>query len=108
MNSIIQVISYSELLEINKDNHFYLKFDQLVKCGIQIILIDLKNVTLITSSGIIALIIAFKAVKNAGGKLFICSLNEQPRMLFELTRLDQIFETFTDLEECNQILQLTN
>jgi len=108
MNSSIQVIPYSELLEINKDNNSYFKFEQLIKCGIKIVLIDLKNVTMLSSSGLITLIMAFKAVTNAGGKLFICSLNEQSKMLFELTRLDQVFETFTDLEEFNQTLLLTN
>jgi anti-sigma B factor antagonist len=66
---------------------------------VNIVLIDLENVTTITSQGLMALIEAFRAVNNAGGKLFICSINEQVRILFELTGLDEIFETFANLDE---------
>ncbi|HIK08746.1 MAG TPA: STAS domain-containing protein [Oscillatoriaceae cyanobacterium M33_DOE_052] len=62
----------------------------------EIILIDLQEVTFIDSSGLGALVSALKMVRTRGGKLFICSINDQVRMLFELTSMDRVFKVFKD------------
>jgi anti-anti-sigma factor len=41
------------------------------------VLIDFQDVTFMDSSGLGALVLALKTVRAAGGKLFICSVNEQ-------------------------------
>lgn len=101
MNFNIQVIHYSELLILSRATQFYKEIQRIFEAGVNIILIDLKNVTLINSSELMALIEAFRAVQSADGKLFLCSMNEQTRMLFELTGLDQVFDTFANLDEFN-------
>jgi len=60
----------------------------------KIILIDLQDVTFIDSSGLGALVSALKTVRSKGSKLFICSINDQIRMLFELTSMDRVFEVY--------------
>ncbi|GAB4284352.1 MAG: STAS domain-containing protein [Oscillatoriaceae cyanobacterium] len=62
----------------------------------EIILIDLQEVTFIDSSGLGALVSALKMVRTRGGKLFICSINDQVRMLFELTSMDRVFKVYKD------------
>ncbi|MBC6434804.1 STAS domain-containing protein, partial [Nostoc sp. HG1] len=54
------------------------------------------------SSGLGALVSAMQIVRNANGKLFICSISDQVRMLFELTKMDRIFQTFADQDEFNR------
>lgn len=108
MSFNIQVIQYPEVLDINRANQFYREIQQIVEAGVSIVLIDLKNVTLITSYGLMALVKAFRAVKGAGGEFFLCSMNEQVRISFELTGLDQVFETFTNIEEFNKTMVLTS
>lgn len=70
MNFNIQVIHYSELLILSSATHFYKEIQRIFEAGVNAILIDLKNVTLINSSDLMALIEAFRAVQNADGKLF--------------------------------------
>lgn len=101
MNFNIQVINYSELLILSSATQFYQEIQRIFEAGVNAILIDLKNVTLINSSDLMALIEAFRAVQNAEGKLFLCSMNEQTRILFELTGLDQVFDIFANLDEFN-------
>lgn len=67
-----------------------------------IVLIDLEDVTFVDSSGLGALVVALKTVRAAGGKLYICSINEQVKMLFELTSMDRVFEVFEDRAAFNQ------
>lgn len=63
------------------------------------VLVDFSKVTFMDSSGLGALVLARKEVRNAGSQLYLCSLNHQLQMLFELTSMDQIFDIFTDQEE---------
>ena len=65
----------------------------------KIILIDLRDVTFIDSSGLGALVSALKTVRSKGSKLFICSINDQIRMLFELTSMDRVFEVYNSEKE---------
>jgi anti-anti-sigma factor len=54
------------------------------------------------SSGLGALVLSLKTVRSAGGKIFICSINDQIKMLFELTDMDRVFEIFNNREELEQ------
>ena len=72
---------------------------------VKLIVIDFRNVTLMDSSGLGALVSSLKAVKAAGVKLFLCSINEQISMLFELTNMDQVFEVFSSREELEQTMK---
>jgi len=80
---------------------------KLISAGATIVLIDLEEVTFIDSSGLGALVLAFKAVRSMGGKFVLCSVSDQARMLFELTGTDQLFETFANRAEFDRILATT-
>ena len=55
-------------------------------------MLDLADVNFIDSSGLGALIIALKMLRNAGGDLYLCSIAEPVRMLLSMTRMDRLFE----------------
>jgi len=73
-----------------------------VQEGSEVIIVDFKNVTFMDSSGLGALVLSLKTVRSAGGKLLICSINDQIKMLFELTNMDRVFEIFNNREELEQ------
>jgi len=54
------------------------------------------------SPGFGTLFLTLKTVRSAGGKLLICSINDQIKMLFELTDMDRVFEIFNNREELEQ------
>jgi anti-anti-sigma factor len=60
------------------------------------------------SSGLGALVLALKTVRAAGSKLFICSVNEQIKMLFELTSMDRVFEIFPTREDFENAVVATH
>ena len=96
MKIITQVVKFPKVLDSATSTQFHREIERLIEGGVNTVLIDLKEVACITSSGLLALVLAFKTVRDAGRKLFICSMNEQTRILFELTGLDQIFETVSN------------
>jgi anti-sigma B factor antagonist len=55
-------------------------------------LIDCTRTGYIDSSGLGALVTLSKKVRELGGELRIAGLNEDLRSLFELTKLDTLFE----------------
>jgi anti-sigma B factor antagonist len=60
--------------------------------------IDLSEVTYIDSAGLAALIQAMQKVEAYGGKFLLAGLQETVRSIFEISRLDQVFQIFPDTE----------
>ena len=106
MNCVLEVIEPKGILDGTKTVDFRNKIDQSIKNGVQIILVDFTDVTFMDSSGLGALVLALKTVRSSGVKLVICSINEQVKMLFELTSMDRAFEIFTNREEFENTIEL--
>ncbi|MBE9051238.1 STAS domain-containing protein [Nostocales cyanobacterium LEGE 11386] len=101
MNPTVSVLEPSGILNAVKGNELRREVTNLTSTGADIVLIDLKDVNFIDSSGLGALVAAMQAVKQADRKLFICSVNDQVRMVFELTKMDRILRIFATRDEFN-------
>ncbi|MBD2778117.1 STAS domain-containing protein [Iningainema tapete] len=107
MNPIVKVIQPSGILDGIRGNELRREVSEVVNIGADIVLIDLQDVKFVDSSGLGALVSAMKTVRNANGKLFLCSMNDQVKMLFDLTKMDRIFEKFADRDEFNRLILAT-
>lgn len=78
------------------------EFRDLIQSSItpetQIILIDFQGVSFMDSSGLGTLVLTLKAIKSNGISLYLCSINEQIKMLFELTSMDSFFQVYENKE----------
>jgi anti-sigma B factor antagonist len=63
------------------------------------ILIDLKDVRFVDSSGLGSLVSGFKNASARNGNLKLCGLQPQVKSMFELTRLHRVFEIFPGVDE---------
>lgn len=70
------------------------KITALVAAGQNQIVLDLKDVDYIDSTGLGNLVISYTQVKKAGGALKLLNLNKRNVELLALTRLHTIFEVF--------------
>lgn len=61
--------------------------------------IDFTETGYIDSSGLGVLVSVSKKIREAGGELRLSGLNEDLRMLFELTKLDTLFKISESKEE---------
>ncbi|MGZ8246177.1 STAS domain-containing protein [Methylomagnum sp.] len=68
----------------------------IIENGSGNLLIDLSGLTFMDSSGCSVLISAFKSVRGRQGRLVLSCLSPEIQSLIELTRLNEIFEIFTD------------
>ena len=98
-NLVIKYIEPSGIIDSTKTTSFRQDISEQVNAGADVVVIDFKEVTFMDSSGLGALVLALKTVRAAGRKLVICSINEQIKMLFELTSIDQVFRIFPNREE---------
>jgi anti-sigma B factor antagonist len=99
MEATMRVIQPAGVLDGTQTHQFRGELNDVVGTGARLILIDLQDVTFMDSSGLAALVTAFKTVRSAGGKLCVCSVNQQIKMLFELTSMDRVFEIFADQDD---------
>ena len=104
MSYVVQIIEPKGILDGTKASNFRDNIDHSIKNGAAIILVDLKDVTFMDSSGLGILVLSLKTVRKAGGKMFLCSINEQVKMLFELTTMDCVFEIFANRQEFEKTL----
>lgn len=104
MNSTVKVVHPSGILDSAQAGEMRREISDSVESGIGLVLVDLQDVKFIDSSGLGGLAMAFKFVRAAGGRLCLCSVGEQPRMLFELTGMEQVFEIFPNQDEFNKTI----
>ncbi|MDY7024275.1 MAG: STAS domain-containing protein [Cyanobacteriota bacterium] len=95
----VEVLQPQGILDGTKASEFRQEITNLVDKGAKIILIDCTDVTFMDSSGLGSFVLALKTVRAAGGKLALCSINDQLRMLFELTSMDRVFDIFANRED---------
>ena len=62
------------------------------------LVVDLSDVSYIDSAGLAALIQAMQKVEGYGGKFMLAGLQETVRSIFEISRLDQVFQIFSDAD----------
>ncbi|MBW4495448.1 MAG: STAS domain-containing protein [Oscillatoria princeps RMCB-10] len=108
MSPVVKVLQPAGLLDGTKATLVRKEIDGILTQGADIVLIDLKDVTFIDSSGLGGLVAALKAVRSAGSKLIICSINAQVKMLFELTSMDRVFQIFSNQDEFKKKVMSAN
>jgi len=98
-----EIIEFSGILDGTRTQELRDRINQAIEQGAKTILVDLTEVTFMDSSGLGALVTALREVRAIGGKLCICSVNEQVRILFELTSMDRVFEIFRDQSDFHRM-----
>jgi anti-anti-sigma factor len=74
-------------------------FAETVQAGTARLVVDLGGITFIDSSGLSALVSGLRSCRQAGGDLRIAEAGEQPKAVFALTSLDQVFRLYPTVGE---------
>lgn len=64
------------------------------------LILDLKNVNFIDSTGFGLLITIFKRARENEKTFKICRVSEPAMELIKITKLDKVFDIYNDFEEC--------
>ncbi len=74
-------------------------FASTVQDGTPRLVVDLQGIAFIDSSGLSALVSGLRSSRQAGGDLRIAGAGEQPKAVFALTSLDQVFQLYPTVGE---------
>ncbi|MDJ0674463.1 MAG: STAS domain-containing protein [Calothrix sp. MO_167.B42] len=99
MTNEFKIVQPSGILDGQTTNNLRREIIDLVEGGANVILVDLQEVTFMNSSGIGALVAAFKAVRAANSQMYLCSLSDQLQMIFQLTKMEKVFKIFQNRDE---------
>ncbi len=92
-------------LDIGTVSNMRSSVDSLVATGQHKLLFDLYDLEQIDSSGVGAFIAIFKRVRSNHGDMKISRLMGQPREIFNLLRLDRVFEIHDDFDNALKSFQ---
>ena len=74
------------------------KLHELVEAGKKHVVIDLKAVEFVNSSGLSLLIGGVSTMKTAGGSLIFANASEKIAGLITITKLDQLFKLYPSVD----------
>ncbi len=66
------------------------------------LIVDLTDVLYMDSSGVATLVEAMKGMRQSGGTLVLCNLQQRVLSIFEIARLDIVFKIVPDLDTALQ------
>ncbi len=96
MDSNVKVIQISGILDSLKGSQLRHAVEAAIQSGNRVLLLDCAAVEFMDSSGLGALVMALKQTRSGGGRLALCNINDQIKMLLELTDMESVFEIFAD------------
>lgn len=98
----VVVVGVDGQLIVSNRHELKERVTEAVDFGARKILVDFSNTGYIDSSGLGALVSLAKKLREAGGELRLAGLNEDLRTLFELTKLDTLFNITASPDEALQ------
>ena len=92
-NGIVIVVVEGEI-DADTSPQLRERFDELLAEGEQSYVIDMVGVEFIDSSGLAAFVRLFKRVRIGEGDVRLCGVRPEVLKIFELTRLNRVFDIF--------------
>ncbi len=92
----VSILNLNGRLDATRVSELKETVQAMIDAGGLKILIDMTNVDFVDSSGLGTLVTCLRSVTKAGGVFKITSLQENPKKLFETTRLDRVFDMHDD------------
>ncbi len=86
-------------IDINTSPDIKKSFDKLITKKTPKIIINLSKVTYVDSSGLATLVEILKNMKSYGGRMRLTNLSPKIKSLFEITKLEKLFEIMADENE---------
>ena len=94
----IRIVEVSGEIDFHTSRELRDKFREILEKNCLRLLVNLKKVTYIDSSGLATFVEALQKMGRGGGKLVLAGLTPAVRGVFEIAKLDSIF-TLEDSEE---------
>ena len=95
---------FGELIDREQPKPMLDEIEKIINGGKNKILLDLKELRYINSSGLNVLINILTKARKSGGDVAICYVNEKNKELLIITKLDSIFNVCNTIEDAEKLL----
>ena len=92
------VLHVAGRMDAESASHFEAQCDSCISEGITSLVIDLGDLSYVSSMGLRSFVAIAQKLKSKDGELRICRLTGLARQVFEITRLSQIFPMYDSVE----------
>jgi anti-sigma B factor antagonist len=99
INSFSVLTIHDERIDAHNSGELKAYLLQMIERGENHIIVQLEHVRFIDSSGLGALLSGNKHIIAKSGRLALTNIQQQVLSMFELTRLNRVFEIYADLTE---------
>jgi len=96
---VIVVFVREERLDANNSEELKSELNRLFEIGTKDVIVDLKEVRFIDSSGLGVLVSGFKNASTRQGTIKLSGLQTQVKSMFELTRLHRVFDIYATVDD---------
>ena len=86
-------------VDINSSPAIKKAFDKIISSKAPKVVINLSKVTYVDSSGLATFVEILKNMKTYGGRMRLTNLSVKIKSLFEITKLEKLFEIMASEEE---------
>lgn len=102
VNNITLLTIKGKLVSIDDVEQLYQTIRGIINNDQKKIIMDLKNVNWISSLGVGALMRSLTTVRNTNGDLRLSGVSDKVKNVFFITKLDSVFQIFSNLEDAVQ------
>lgn len=86
-------------IDINSAPALKKSFDKILSSKTPKVIVNLSKVNYVDSSGLATLVEILKNMRSYGGRLRLTNLSAKIKSLFEITKLEKLFEIMADEQE---------
>ena len=97
--AVMVILVREERLDAHNSDELKIEMNRLFESGTKDLLVDLKEVRFVDSSGLGVLISGYKNASTRQGSIKLCGLQAQVKSMFELTRLHRVFDIYNTVDE---------
>ena len=84
-------------LDLGNNRLFVESMKPIIEVHLKIV-VDMSNIMFLDSSGLGSIMLCSRRIKSAGGQLKLCGLTESVGALFELVRMNRVFDIYESRE----------
>ncbi len=104
ISSSASIVAFNGALNARSAEEAKQIFRDLTEQGVAQVIVDLKGVPFIDSSGLASLVSGLKTLGGEASNLKLAAPQSQARLLFELTMFDRVFEIHDTVEDAQNSL----
>jgi anti-anti-sigma factor len=95
----VKIVHLEGKLDVNLSIEIEAEFEKLIDSGVKKMVLDLRKVEYLSSSGLRIFISAMRKLKERGGKLVLCNITPMVKKIFKIVELEDLFEIYDSTDK---------